>query len=94
VSPCGGGNNYKTRDPTVDPWDTQNEFIHAVALTLNNFTVENYTSGPTNAERCDNVNWGRGCLYLTGGIIQRTRGGVGIDPTGFDVADWFAANQN
>jgi hypothetical protein len=30
-----------------------------------------------NAELCQNALFGRGCLFLTGGIIQRTRGAVG-----------------
>ena len=67
------GNAYKTMDPDGD----RNEFLHAVVLALNTFTVENYDAGPTNRERCETTNWGRGCLYLTGGIIQRTRGAVG-----------------
>ena len=59
-------------------WDeSKDEFIHAVVLALDNFTVENYNTGPTNSEKCESTNWGRGCLYLTGGIIQRTRGAVG-----------------
>lgn len=67
----GRGNNYFTYD------DTKDEFIHAVVLTLNLFTVQNYASGATTAERCEGALWGRGCLYLTGGIIQRQRGAVG-----------------
>jgi hypothetical protein len=63
--------NYFTYD------DTKDEFINAVVLALNVFTVENYAQGATTAERCESTLWGRGCLYLTGGIIQRTRGAVG-----------------
>ncbi|HEX6036986.1 MAG TPA: hypothetical protein VFZ20_03075, partial [Longimicrobium sp.] len=55
---------------------TPSEFINGVILTLNTFNVENYDGGP-NAERCQNEVFGRGCLFLTGGIIQRTRGAVG-----------------
>jgi hypothetical protein len=59
-------------------WDeSKDEFVHAVVLALDNFTVENYNSGPTNFEKCESTNWGRGCLYLTGGIIQKQRGAVG-----------------
>jgi hypothetical protein len=65
------GNNWFSYD------DTPDEFVHAVVLTLNQFTVENYQSGATRAEPCGTSLWGRGCLYLTGGIIQRTRGAVG-----------------
>lgn len=57
--------------------DTKDEFIHSVVLALGQFRVQDHASGPTNEERCENTNWGRGCLYLTGGIIQSTRGPVG-----------------
>jgi hypothetical protein len=70
VIPAGGA-NYFTYD------DTKDEFVHAVVLALDIFTVENYASGATTAERCETKVWGRGCLYLTGGIIQKTRGAVG-----------------
>lgn len=63
--------NYLTYDNSSD------EFLHAVALALNIFTVENYNSGATNTEACEATSWGRGCLYLTGGIIQKQRGAVG-----------------
>lgn len=69
-SPAGGSNEF-----TYD--DTKDEFIHAIVLALDQFTVENYASGPTRPERCEGALWGRGCLYLTGGIIQNTRGAVG-----------------
>lgn len=67
------GSNWKTMRPVGN----QDEYIHAVVLALNIFTVENYNSGPTNVEDCGTTNWGRGCMQLTGGIIQRTRGAVG-----------------
>jgi hypothetical protein len=57
--------------------DTQSEFVHAVVLALGVFTVEDFASGSTREERCEGALWGRGCLYLTGGVIQRTRGAVG-----------------
>lgn len=64
-----------------EPWysfdSTPSEFVNAVVLTLNTFTVENFDGGPVNAELCQNALFGRGCLFLTGGIIQRTRGAVG-----------------
>lgn len=65
------GSSYRTYD------DTKDEFVHGVVLALNIFTVENYGSGSSGAEDCEATNWGRGCLYLTGGIIQNTRGAVG-----------------
>jgi hypothetical protein len=55
---------------------TPSEFINGVILTLNTFTVENFDGGP-NAELCQAAVFGRGCLFLTGGVIQRTRGAVG-----------------
>ena len=67
----GSGGAYKTYAATAD------EFVQAVILTLNSFTVENYDTGPTSQEPCSTTATGRGCLYLTGGIIQGTRGAVG-----------------
>lgn len=64
------GEAYRSYDSTPD------EFINGIILTLDTFEVENYDGGP-NAERCQSVVFGRGCLFLTGGIIQRTRGAVG-----------------
>ncbi|MEX2466132.1 MAG: hypothetical protein WD995_04435 [Gemmatimonadota bacterium] len=69
-NPASGSNEF-----TYD--DTKDEFIHAIVLALDQFTVESYAGGPTRAERCEGALWGRGCLYLTGGIIQNTRGAVG-----------------
>jgi len=66
-----GGANYFTYD------DTKDEFIQGIVLALNNFTVENYAGGDDKAEKCGNELWGRGCLFLTGGIIQKSRGAVG-----------------
>lgn len=63
--------NYRRLDDTMD------EHLHAVVLALSNFTVHNYNSGPTDAEPCGTTSWGRGCLMLTGGVIQRDRGAVG-----------------
>lgn len=66
------GTSLKTFD------DTQDEFIQAVLLTLDIFSVENYDQGSTKAEPCSGNQVGRGCLYLTGGIVQNTRGAVGL----------------
>ena len=57
--------------------DSNSEIIHAFLLTLNSFSVQDFDDGSTRDEACENQQWGRGCLYITGGIIQRTRGGVG-----------------
>lgn len=70
VQPASGY-NHRTYD------DTSDEFIHGTVLALDIFTVHNYNSGSTNDEWCQGSVWGRGCLFLTGGIIQNTRGAVG-----------------
>lgn len=54
--------------------DTPAENIDATILALNQFTVQNPGSGSTSAESCNGTPWGRGCLNLTGGLIQGTRG--------------------
>ena len=69
--PWGASNAYKTYAATSD------EFLQGVLLTLNSFTVENYDAGPSSQEPCNSTPWGRGCLYITGGVIQGTRGAVG-----------------
>lgn len=72
------GNNFVTLDDTPDEW------IHATILALNEFTVANYNLSSTawSSELCGGTTWGRGCLYLTGGVIQRTRGAVGAQRSG------------
>ena len=57
----------------------QAEFFHGVVLALDIFTAEEYTSG-LNLRRSTvrGLESGRGCIYLTGGIIQNTRGAVGL----------------
>ncbi len=65
------GSAYRTYKNNSD------EFVQGVLLALNSFTAENYASGSTNTEDCGTTQAGRGCLYLTGGIIQATRGAVG-----------------
>ena len=71
--PSGGnGNNYNTYKATKD------EFVHGFVLALNQFTAEHYTTGPMNAEGCQGQKDGRGCLYVTGGVIQQTRGPMGL----------------
>ncbi|MCA9737402.1 MAG: hypothetical protein R3E98_05260 [Gemmatimonadota bacterium] len=67
----------QSSDPHLTYDDTKDEFIHGVVLALDIFTVEDYASGSGSAEPCEATSWGRGCLYLTGGIIQNTRGAVG-----------------
>lgn len=121
-----GPGGWRTYDATSE------EDIHAVLLALDIFGAERYNAGPDDNEDCQVSDSGRGCLSLFGGIIQRTRGAVGLtsgegyikrysynacastdpppyfpttgrfaknriyelDPRNFDVATWFAANQN
>jgi len=66
------GQPYRSYD------ETTSEFIQGVVLALNEFTVENYSSGSADAEPCESTINGRGCIYLTGGIIQKQRGAVGL----------------
>jgi len=69
--PWGAGSAYRNYSSTPDL------YLQGVLLTLNSFGVENYDSGPTSAESCAGSSDGHGCLYLTGGAIQGTRGAVG-----------------
>jgi len=72
-----GGSN-PTGSGTIRTYDdTPDETFQGVVLTLRSFTVENYDAGATNTERCQGTQAGRGCLFLTGGLIQDTRGAVG-----------------
>ncbi len=68
----GGANVYRSLD------DTQDMYIQAVVMALgSSFRVQNYLTGPTAALTCNGASVGRGCLYVTGGLIQVTRGAVG-----------------
>lgn len=71
VSTSYYGTDYRTFDATSD------EAINGVLLTLGSFGVQNYDSGSTIDEPCEGDRVGRGCLYVTGGIIQNRRGAVG-----------------
>lgn len=68
--------NVANGDPYRSFDSTPSEFINGVVLTLSTFHVQNHDGGP-NAEFCESAVFGRGCLFLTGGVIQRTRGAVG-----------------
>jgi hypothetical protein len=85
-APGSVDNPYLTYDETKD------EFIHGVVLALGSFTVENYDAGSLNAEACEATAWGRGCLYLAGGVIQDTRGAVGL-ATGLGHLKRYAYDQ-
>ena len=76
--PWGASSAYKTYALTSD------EIIQGVLMTLKSFGGENYDAGSNSAEPCGATSAGRGCLALTGGIIQATRGAVGLsDGTGY-----------
>lgn len=70
---------YKSLD------DTQDLHLHAVIMALGtSFQVQNYDDPPTDAIGCQGTPDGRGCLFLTGGLIQKNRGAVGLSSgTGF-----------
>lgn len=58
--------------------DTKDVFLNGVLMALNtSFGAEHYAAGPLNALGCEGQPNGRGCLYLTGGLIQEARGPVG-----------------
>ena len=64
--------------------ETTQEDIHATLLTLNIFGAASWNTGPNVAQVCNGTNSGRGCLNLSGGVIQNTRGAVGLtDGTGY-----------
>ena len=59
--------------------DSKDLNLHAVIMALNtSFGVQNYNSGPNDENGCEGNKSGRGCLYLSGGIIQLNRGAVGL----------------
>jgi hypothetical protein len=58
--------------------DTKDLNLHAVVMSLGtSFRVQNFDQGPTDVNDCDGVNNGRGCIFLSGGLIQKSRGAVG-----------------
>ena len=75
---------WSTKYQSLD--DTQDMYVQGVLMALNtSFRVQNYNSGPRNALTCQGDAIGRGCLYLTGGIIENNPGPVGTNyGYGFD----------
>ncbi len=68
----GGSTIWRSLD------DTQDTYLQAVTMALNtSFRVQNFGLGPTSVLYCQGAPIGRGCLYVTGGIIQVVRGPVG-----------------
>ena len=75
---ASGSANYKVMD------DTKDLYLHGVMMALNtSFEAENPGTGPSNATNCEGTTNGRGCLYLTGGLIQKARGIVSIGGQGY-----------
>jgi hypothetical protein len=71
-TPVNPGNGYRSFD------DSEGLNLHDVVMALgSSFQVEDYSSGPTTGTDCEGTNFGRGCLRLTGGLIQNRRGPVG-----------------
>ena len=63
--------------------DTKDFYLHGVVMALGtSFEVQNYASGPTAVNNCGSATNGRGCIYLTGGLIQNNRGAVGTSVSG------------
>lgn len=59
--------------------ESKDFYVHSVMMALgSSFRVQNYNSGPNNVNDCNGTNNGRGCIYLSGGIIQNVRGAVGL----------------
>ncbi len=59
--------------------DTKDFYMHSVIMALGtSFGVERYNVGSSNTNGCEGSTNGRGCLYLTGGLIQVSRGAVGL----------------
>lgn len=80
-NPTGKGNSYFW---FKEPAAQGNLYIHGTLLSLNNFSVVNYDKGRASTGGCGPGGWGRGCINLTGGIIQANRGPVGqASGTGF-----------
>ena len=85
-SPGSSSNQYLTYD------ETTGEFIHGVMLALGSFTAENYNSGSDSDQPCEGTPAGRGCLYLTGGVIQEQRGAVGL-ASGYGYVKRYSYDQ-
>ncbi len=51
--------------------ETHDVHLQMVLMTLNtSLVVEHWWDGPQGAGFCDGTWWGRGCFYMTGGLIQ------------------------
>ncbi|HKE92549.1 MAG TPA: hypothetical protein VKB45_19610 [Gemmatimonadales bacterium] len=65
--------------PAQRSWDeTPDTWLDGFVLALGSFRAENYNKGSRNAAVCGAAGSGRGCLFVTGGVIQSSRGAVGL----------------
>ena len=71
--------------PGPRSWDeTPDTWLDGFVLSLGSFRAENFNKGSNNAELCGITKTGapnpsgRGCLFVTGGVIQTSRGAVGL----------------
>ncbi|HTH63115.1 MAG TPA: hypothetical protein VL563_00420 [Gemmatimonadales bacterium] len=65
--------------PSQRSWDeTPDAFVDGFVLALGSFRAENYNKGSKNAAPCGAAGAGRGCLFVSGGVIQTSRGAVGL----------------
>jgi hypothetical protein len=71
-SPVAHSGAWRTYEPgNADEW------LDGVVLALSEFKAQNYDDNQGDEQACDGDGWARGCLRLSGGVIQRTRGAVG-----------------
>lgn len=59
-------------------WGPPSLFLDGFVLSLGSFRAENFNKGSRNAEVCGAASSGRGCLFINGGVIQTSRGAVGL----------------
>jgi Tfp pilus assembly protein PilX len=65
--------------PSSRSWDeTPDTWLDGFVLALGSFKAENYNKGSRNASLCGAAGSGRGCLFVSGGVIQTSRGAVGL----------------
>jgi hypothetical protein len=65
--------------PPLRSWDeTPDTWLDGFVLALGSFKAENYNKGSRNAALCGATSSGRGCLFVSGGVIQTSRGAVGL----------------
>jgi hypothetical protein len=64
---------------SIRSWDeTPETRLDGFVLALGSFKAENYNKGSRDAGKCGAASAGRSCLFVTGGVIQSSRGAVGL----------------